>query len=213
VLAPLLGISSFEGASGYFAAFVMGPIGGLIGLCLGVWIVFRYQAGHRGFVAIGKRASLVIVGLAALVTAGIAIRLATLENFPGGENPQLEFEIRLPANAAVPTKQTLDFEMQAGSQRSGGLLRDEWLRRDGDRPVLVGFVPLYTRTSQRTLVVSRPGEPKLLFQIRAAATPKPSAEYGAWQRVDFLDDGRAASAPRKPQPAEHFEIRYRVSER
>jgi hypothetical protein len=100
--------------------------------------------------------------------------------------------------------------MQAGSQRIGGLLRDEWLRQDGDRPVLVGFVPLYTRTSQRMLVVSRPGQPKLLFNIRLSATPSPSDNFSAWQRVDFIDDMKAESKPRKPNDAENFEIRYRV---
>ena len=32
LLAPVLGITSFEGASGYFAVFIGGPIGGLAGL-------------------------------------------------------------------------------------------------------------------------------------------------------------------------------------
>jgi hypothetical protein len=122
----------------------------------------------------------------------------------------MDFEIHLPASAAIPSRQGLDFEMQAGSQRSGGRLRDEWLRRDGERPVLVGFIPLYTRTSQRTLVVSRPGEPKLIFHIRLSATPAVSGKYGEWRRVDFLDDMKADSQPRRPSPADNFEIRYRV---
>lgn len=210
VLAPMLGISSFEGAAGYFAAFVLGPVGGLIGLVLGLWLVFRFKGGHRGFAAIAKRGALIVAALSAVATGGVLLRLATLESFPGGEQPQMDFEIRLPASAAVPSRQGLDFEMQAGSQRSGGLLRDQWLRRDGDRAVLIGFVPLYTRTSQRMLVVSRPGEPKLIFQIRLSATPAVSDKYGEWQRVDFIDEAKADSSPRRPGPAENFEIRYRV---
>ena len=35
LLAPVLGITSFEGASGYFAVFIGGPIGGMAGLVLG----------------------------------------------------------------------------------------------------------------------------------------------------------------------------------
>lgn len=160
MVAPALGISSFEGAAGYFAVFVFGPVGGLIGLVLGLWLVFRYKGGHRTFSAIAGRSAFVVVAIAVVAAAGVQLRLATLENFSNGPSPQMEFEIRLPAHAVITSKQGLDVEMQAGSQRSGGLLRDEWLRQDGDRPVLVGFVPLYTRTSQRMLVVSRPGAPK-----------------------------------------------------
>ena len=210
VLAPALGISSFEGAAGYFAVFVVGPVGGLIGLVLGLWLVLRYKGGYRTFSAIAGRSALIVVAIAVVAAAGVQLRLATLENFSNGPSPQMEFEIRLPAHAVITSKQGLDVEMQAGSQRSGGLLRDEWLRQDGDRPVVVGFVPLYTRTSQRMLVVSRPGEPKLLFNIKLAATPAASGSYGDWQRVDFLDDMKADSSPRRPGSAENFEIRYRV---
>lgn len=209
VLAPVLGVSSFEGAAGYFAVFVLGPLGGLAGLILGLWLVFRYKGGHRTFSAIAGRSAIVVVAIVVVAAAGVQLRLATLENFANGPAPQLDFEIRLPANTVI-SRQGLDFEMQAGSQRSGGLLRDPWLRQDGDRPVLVGFVPLYTRTSQRMLVMSRPGEPKLLFNIRLSATPTPSDSFGAWQRVDFIDDMKQESSPRRPSNAENFEIRYRV---
>jgi hypothetical protein len=46
-IAPLLGISSFEGASGYFAAFATGPAGTILGLVLGPWLVLRYRAARR----------------------------------------------------------------------------------------------------------------------------------------------------------------------
>jgi hypothetical protein len=210
VLAGALGVSSFEGAAGYLAVFGFGPVGGLVGLILGLALVFRYKGGYRGLSAIAGRSAIVVAAILILVVVGVQVRLATLEGFPDGQTPQLDFEIRLPAQAATPSRQGLDFEMQAGSQRSGGLLPDEWLRRDSERPVLVGFVPLYTRTSQRMLVVSRPGEPKLIFHIRLSPTPTASERYGEWQPVDFIDDAKADSTLRRPGPGENFEIRYRV---
>ena len=137
------------------------------------------------------------------------IRLATVEHFSGGA-PTLEFEIRLPAGMPAPDRGKVDFEMQAGSQRSGGVFKDEWMRREEDRVVLSGLVPLYTRTSSRILVVTLPGQPKLLFQIGLSATPKISEQYGAWQRVGHVDDMKADSQPRRPGAAETFEIRYKV---
>jgi hypothetical protein len=62
------------------------------------------------------------------------------------------------------------------------------------------------------LVMSRPGEPRLIFRIRLSATPAVSEQYGPWQRVDFVDDMKADSQPRPPTAAEAFEIRYRVPE-
>lgn len=208
-VAALIGISSFEGEAGYFAAFIFGPLGGVIGLGLGLWLVFRYYGGYRGFSAIASRSALVLVAIAVVGVAGIQIRLATVD-FNNGPAPQLDYEIRLPANAKVGERLTFDVEMQAGTQRSGGFWHDPWLRYDLDRPVLIGFVPLYTRTSQRILVLSRAGEPKLLFNIRLPATPSASDTYGAWQRVDFIDDTKADSTRRAPTAAENFEIRYRV---
>lgn len=210
VFAPLLGVSSFEGAAGYFAVFVLGPLGGLAGLVIGLWLVFRYKGGHRSFSAVAGRGAAVIAAIVATAAIAVQLKLATSENFASGPAPQLDFEVRLPPNATI-ARQGLDFEMQAGSQRSGGLLRDPWLRHDGDRPVLIGFVPLYTRTSQRILVMSRPGAPKLLFKIRLNATPTASDGFSNWQRVDFIDDMKLDSSPRRPGEAENFEIRYRVS--
>jgi len=211
-LALVLGMSNFEGASGYFAAFVVGPIGGLIGLFLGLWLVLRYKGGYRSFSAIAGRSAIVVIAIALATYAGVQLWESSLENFPGGLSPQLDFEIRLPAASPPPNRKKIDFEMQAGSQRSGGLLRDNWLRYDGDRPVLVGFVRLATRTSKRALVVSLPDQPKLIFWIRLSATPAVSERFGEWQRVDALDNMKADSAPRPPTTAENFEIRYRVPE-
>ena len=211
VLAGVFGISSFEGAAGYFAvsiAVMVGFIGLIAGIVLALWI----KGGISGFFALGARTAIVVVVIAAIATAGVLIRLATVENFSGG-NPTLEFEIRLPAGMPAPERSKIDFEMQAGSQRSGGLFKDEWMRREDNRAVLSGLVPLYTRTSSRILVVTLPGQPKLLFQLGLSATPKPSTEYSAWQRVSHLDDMKQDSQPRRPKADETFEIRLKVPPR
>jgi hypothetical protein len=211
LLVPAFGITGFEGASGYFAVAI-GLLGGGTGLIAGIVLILRYKGGLRRPGAILGRTALVLGGLAALIVIGIQIRLATLEHFPGNIVPQLHFEIRLPAEAAQPQRQGIDFEMLAGSQRSGGQFKDPWLRRDGERYVLSGFVPLYTRTSQRILVVTMPGQPRLLFSIGLASTPRPSAGFGEWQRVNFVDDLRPDGEPRRPDGAERFDIRFYVPE-
>jgi len=210
-LAGVFGISSFEGAAGYFALSIAILLG-FAGLLAGIVLALRIKGGYRSFAALTGRTALVLVVVAAIATVGILIRLATIEHFSGG-NPTLEFEIRLPAGMAAPDRSKIDFEMQAGSQRSGGLFKDEWMRREDNRVVLSGLVPLYTRTAQRILVVTLPDQPKLLFQIGLSATPKAGKDYGAWQRVSFLDTMKADSAPRRPSPDETFEIRFKVPDR
>lgn len=210
VLVPILKISSFEGGAGYFV-IAIGLLAGLIGLLAGIVFALRFQGGERKPGRILGKTALVLAAIGALIFAGIQIRLATLENFPGGNlTPTLEFEIRLPAGMPVPDRKAVDFEMQAGSQRSGGQFNDAWMRVEENRVVLSGFVQLYTRTSSRILVVTLPGQPKLLFQIGLAATPKVSDDYGKWQIVSFLDDMKQDSQPRKPAANQNFEIRYKV---
>lgn len=211
LLVAVFGIPSREGASGYFIGSI-GILCGLIGLVTAIVLFLRFRADHRGFLALAGRGTLVLGAIAALVAAGIALRMATLEQFSGSVVPHLHFEVRLPAGIAEPDRRRIDFEMQAGSQRSGGQFKDQWLRRDDGQMVLSGFVPLYTRTSQRMLVVSLPGQPKLLFSIGLSATPKPSDVFGSWQRVNFIYDMKADGQPRRPGAAEIFEIRYHVPE-
>lgn len=208
VLAPMLGISGFEGAAGYFAIFA-GLLAGLAGFVAGVALTARLRSGRWSLGGSIKYTLVSIVAVAALVTGGIMLRLATLEHFRG-LSPTLYFEIRLPEGMAAPERRKVDFEMQAGSQRSGGQFTDDWLRQDGNRYIISGLVPLYTRTSQRMLVATLPDRPKLLFSIKLAATPKVSESYGVWQRVDYLDDMKADSQPRRPTGTENFEIRLRV---
>src|SRR5215510_2851659 len=102
LLAPLLGISSFEGAAGYFAIFLAGPLGALIGLVCAPLLVLR-RRGHRNLSALGGRLALAVgsvVGLAALVLAGFWYMRPIANS--NGPPPELVFEIRLPPGTAVP---------------------------------------------------------------------------------------------------------------
>lgn len=91
LLAPVFGITSFEGASGYFSVFIGGPIGALAGLVLGALLVLR-RAGHRSAGAMTGRVVLVLVGAIGLAAAGLGafwlMRPLTNANGPA---PQLVF--------------------------------------------------------------------------------------------------------------------------
>jgi MFS family permease len=80
LIGSYLAVPDREGGFGYFAFFFVGPIGGVIGLVIGVWLVLRFWTGYRGLPLAG-RGLLVIGAIVAIVAAGIVIRLNMLERF------------------------------------------------------------------------------------------------------------------------------------
>jgi hypothetical protein len=209
VIAGMLGVSNFEGAIGFLAIWGTGPIGGLFGLLFGMFAVLRYRGGYRSFGAIAARGIAAVAVIATLGAITISFMIANIEHFSDG-NPTMHFEIRLPAGLTIAERTSVTIEMQAGSQRSDGYFNDAWLRADGDRAVLSGFVPLYTRTSLRMLVLKMPDQKRLIFSIALSATPAKSESFGAWRRVDMIDDGKASDRPRRSDAADQYEIRVHV---
>ena len=58
---------------------------------------------------------------------------------------------------------------------------------------------------QRLVVVTLPGEPARVFDLRLPRIPPTQRTYGAWQKVDFVED---AGARRSPGAADDFAIRF-----
>ena len=52
------------------------------------------------------------------------------------------------------------------------------------------------------------GEPNRLF-LKLPSNPPASADFGPWQRVDFIDD-KPGQDPRKAGDGDNYEVRYRV---
>src|SRR5262249_59682813 len=78
-LAPALGITTFEGAAGYFAAFIGGPIGAILGLIAGPYFVLR-RGGYRGG-ALARPPAL--VGAAAVPLGGAGAGGVFVRGAPG----------------------------------------------------------------------------------------------------------------------------------
>jgi hypothetical protein len=206
-LAPMLGISSFEGAAGYFAVLLGGPIGALIGLIAAPAVVLR-RAGHRHLGALAPRVGVAALGACAVVAVGVGVfwLVRPLVN-PNGPAPHLVFEIRLPPSAVAPPATASPVELQTSRNRMPATMRAT--RRDGDRQVLVGTVELYYRTWQRLLVLTMPDRTDVLFDISLGLTPAATDAFGPWQRAEFLAlPGRGQA--RRASSADRYEIRYRV---
>jgi hypothetical protein len=208
VLAPALGISSFEGAAGYFAIFIGGPIGAVVGVVLGPILVLR-RAGHRRIGALLPRVALAIFGALALVAAGLGgfWTMRPLVN-PNGPAPQLVFEIRLPPSVAAPAS-AIDSPVELQTSRNRMPATMQAGHREGDRDVLAGRVELYYRTWERTLVLTMPDKSDVLFEISLGLTPEASKSFGPWQRAEFIAQPGRGQAQRTTA-TDRYEIRYRV---
>jgi hypothetical protein len=205
-LAPALGVTSFEGASRYFALFVGGPVGALVGFVVGSSLVL-WRAGHRRPAALTGRVALVgagAVAIAALVLGGFWF-LRPLVN-ADGPAPRLVFEIRLPPGLPPLAAAGPPVELQTDKNRMPAALQAG--RRDGDREVIIGTVDLYYRTWQRMLVLTMPDKTDVLFDVPLGLTPGHTKGFGEWRRADYIahGDGRA----RHTAPSEAYDVRYRV---
>jgi MFS family permease len=199
-------MSDREGYRAMVAFFTFAPFGALIGLVLGIGLVLRYRGGHRGLAALAWRIVLVIAGVAGAIALGLwAYSLTDDVLVRNALPPQLVFEIRLPANTALPSEGvTVDLNTDKNTMPATFTQTT-----DGDRPLLSGRVELYFWSSSRLLVLRIPGEPDRLFQLKLAGNPPASAEFSRWQRVDYVADGPDGDL-RKGTDADAYDIRYRV---
>jgi hypothetical protein len=206
-LAPALGISSFEGASGYFAIFIGGPIGGVLGLGLASALALR-RGGHRGFAAVGGRVAAVGAGV---VGVGAALLLAFWIARPlmnaNGPPPQLVFEIRLPPGVSPTTANGYSIELQTSQNSMPGNL--ETPQQQDGRTVIAGSVELYYRTWQRLLVLKTPDKTDVLFSPSLGLSPSHAKTFGSWQRPDYIGEPGKDEA-RRATEADRYEIRYRT---
>lgn len=208
-IAGLYGMSDFEGGRGMFAFLGVAPIGGLVAMVTAVWVVLRRGKGEGRLGPMLARVGLALGGIAAVVGAGIGIRLLTLDTYTNELPPDLEFELRLPPGMPEPARDAVRVELHTDRNVGVGILTDPWLRVEGDHRVIAGIVPLAMKTSGRLLVVWLPGEPTRLFRLPLARDPASTAALGDWHHADHLDRPASAGPVAAPKN-DPVELRYRV---
>jgi hypothetical protein len=206
------GVSDFEGQRGMAALFFFGPLGGLAGLGLGIWLALRLARGKGGLGAFARQGGLAVLAIVGTVALGLFIFAQVGDDHLtyDGAGATLEFEIRTPAAFALPSERSkASIEIDTDKSQQPGYLDDSWPRRDGEWQVISGGVELYFRTSQRLLVLRLGDGRDRLFRIRLPSKPDPDAGWSEWQNVDFVG---VADQPQTvpPGPEDPFEVRYKV---
>ena len=211
LVGSITGVSNFEGKLGIVAVFGFGPLGGLIGLIAGIWLVLR-RGGQRSAAGAALRVPLVILAIAALGAAGAWYLYETRPQLGSASTGQarLDFEIRLPPGMAPPAPaHRIQVTLSTERNTMPGEIREARTRQENGRTVLVGSVDLAYRSSWRLLELKTgPGDVARIFDLKLPARPSHMKDFGSWRRVDFT-----ATAGGQPIPApasEAFELRARV---
>lgn len=190
---------------------LLNQLGALAGFLLAIGAALR-MTGQARSVREGAQSSLVIAAaLAVIFAAGSNLRLSAMEHLGlNAGTRSIEFEIRLPpVIAAGSSKREARVELHTDVHQTIAQLRGlEWSANDDGRAILRGTVPIEFRTTERTLVLTMPGQPERQFRIRLPANPSRSAEFGPWH----LADGVANAKGDREQPLRSgdFAVRYRV---
>ncbi len=207
-IAGLYGMSDFEGGRGMFAFLVVGPAGGLVAMIATIWAVLRVGRGRAALGATLGRVAGVLVAIAAVVGAGIAIRLWTVPTYSNELPPTLEFELRFPS-AMLPADTDVRVELHTDHNVGPALVTTPWPPPDGGHQVIAGVVSLDFKTTARLLVVTVPGQPVRLFRLPLSRDPSSTPSLGDWRHADHIDRG-GAEQPEKAPADDPVELRHRV---
>jgi hypothetical protein len=202
------GLTDFEGARAMTAIFGIGPMGGVVGLIIGTWLGLRLRKGSAvGGSAVLVRLPLVLTAIMGLVgiTYVVLYQMSPILS-PDGAAPRLAFEIRLPPNSAPPAGAEIQLITEKNTMPA--VLDASAARQDGDRPVLVGEVELYYRSSFRLLELKATGLPEHLFVLHLGARPGHDKDFRDWQQVSNVGNG--TNQPRQATANDAYHIRYRV---
>ena len=173
--------------SGMLALLVFAPGGAIAGLLFGTALARRLHGGENsdGLFRNSMKATAVLIGLCAAAGASYyvyAVTTATPWLNPNAPNPLLVFEVRLPVGATLPASAgDITAELQTDLNTMPGEIQLDQIRRDGDRPVIAGFVELAFRTAYRQLEIKIKGQPDRLYLIGLPAKAPHASEFGPWQ--------------------------------
>jgi len=209
-IAGLSGMSDFEGERAMFAGLFVGPIGGLVCMILAIWGALRIGKGRAPLGATLGRVGLVVAGIAAIVGAGIGLRLLTVDTYSNEAPPTLEFELRVPVSMRLPDREAVRVELHTDKNIGDSYFSDPWLRTEGDHQVIAGGVPLSLKTSSRLLVVTLPDQPTRLFKLGLSRNPASTPAFGEWRGPDFVD-APGSDRPRAAPANDPVQLRHRVS--
>ena len=185
-----------DGGIAMGAFFLIGPIGGLVGFVIGVWLFIR-----RGIVR-GRDAALRdttarpartrISRPFAVVILGLAGGLAWWGWYELIRSPYLthgfmtlELQFKLPSGSPLPPDAgDVRIGVWEGDRRIDVPLGELWHGHEGDRQVILARATLSMKTSGRTVFLELPDLSQQTWRLDLSSDPDPTPGYSPWRLPD-----------------------------
>jgi hypothetical protein len=193
-----------DGGVAMGAIFNIGPLGGLIGFGVGVWLFVKFglvahDAAHVAApssepasasspgAAVAPATTRISRPFAVVVLAIVGLAWWSWSEFR--RSPYLThgymtlaLQFRLPADMAVPGEAR---EVQIVLDEDGRpwpayLNESAWLGHQGNRAVVLASVSMMYRASRRVVTLSMPGAPAQSWPLDLPSDPDPTPGYTAW---------------------------------
>lgn len=120
--------------------------------------------------------------------------------------PVVDYELRLPAGAALPERGKLD--LTVWREKAGEGCYIDKVRMAGDRPEITGNLTLRTNNLSPSMSLRLNNAAEGYWRLPIAPDAALDKSFGAWQRIEFIATPRATPLP--PLPTGEYDIRYRV---
>lgn len=162
--------------------------GSFAGLLAGVVLVIAYYDRMRPVRHRIGRGILSGLCAVALIWMWLAFDKGLLRPFSNmDQSASVWFMIRMPEGATdKPDRKSIGVELRTPAGVTRGFA-SEWLNEDG-RLVLRANVDLKERNRDRTLVVTIPDRPALVYKLPFPSNPAPTYNYGSYRPLDAIED-------------------------
>ena len=201
-----------DGGIAMGAFFNIGPIGGVVGLVVGIWLFVRFgivrntapPAAPESADPAPRRATRLSLPFAATVLL-IATSLTWWGWYEFIRSPNLSrgfmtlaIEFRLPAGMTLPdNEEDVHIEVEEATGYANALLPANWRAHDGDRKAIIASASLMYKTRHRAVSLTLPGIPTQSWPIDLPSDPDPTPGFSPW---------RVASEPSPTKIEMHFRL-------
>jgi hypothetical protein len=186
-----------DGGIAMGAFFQIGPIGGLVGFVIGVWLftkkgIVRERASPPDAALPTAAAPLPRTRISrpfAVAILALAGGLAWWGWYELIRSPYLthgfmtlNLQFKLPSGSALPADvKDVQIGVYEGDRQTDATLGELWHGHDGDRPVILASAELSMKTRARTVILELPGLPRQTWELDLSSDPDPTPGYTPWR--------------------------------
>ena len=189
-----------DGGIAMGAFFQIGPIGGVIGFIVGVWLFIKLGMVRAAAVAAAADAKQPDVisppvrthisrpfAIAVVATVGVLAWLGWYElirsPYLNHGYMKLDLQFRFPPSTVLPTNgDDVHIDVTEGGSRHAMVnLANSWRGHDGDRPGILASASLSYKAYSRYVSLELPGVPTQTWQLDLSSDPDPTPGYSPFK--------------------------------